>query len=103
MKTKYLMIGAGISNLTFANYVKKDYLIAEKENEVGGYCRTIRKNGYVWDYAGHFFHFKTEEFKKKFLDKVPAEDIITQEKCTKILYKNNLVDYPFQMLSLIHI
>lgn len=97
MKTKYLMIGAGISNLTFANYVKKDYLIAEKENEVGGYCRTIRKNGYVWDYAGHFFHFKTEEFKKKFLDKVPAEDIITQEKCTKILYKNNLVDYPFQM------
>ena len=61
MKTKYLMIGAGISNLTFANYVKKDYLIAEKENEVGGYCRTIRKNGYVWDYAGHFFHFKTAE------------------------------------------
>ena len=31
MKTKYLLIGAGISNLTFANYVKDDYLIAEKE------------------------------------------------------------------------
>ena len=97
MKTKYLMIGAGISNLTLANYVKKEYLIAEKESEVGGYCRTTRKNEYVWDYAGHFFHFKTEEFKKKFLDKVPAKDIITQEKCTKILYKNKLIDYPFQM------
>ena len=44
MKTKYLLIGAGISNLTFANYVKDDYLIAEKENEVGGYCRTISRN-----------------------------------------------------------
>ena len=66
MKVKYLIIGAGISGLTFANYVD-DYLIVEKENEVGGYCRTIKKKDYVWDYAGHFFHFKTEEFKNKFL------------------------------------
>lgn len=97
MKTKYLLIGAGISNLTFANYAKKDYLIVEKEAEVGGYCRTIMRNDYVWDYAGHFFHFKTEEFKKNFLNKVPKEDIITQEKNTKIIFdKNLLVDYPFQ-------
>ena len=97
MKTKYLIIGAGISGLTFANYAKEeDYLIVEKENEVGGYCRTISRNAFVWDYAGHFFHFKTEEFKKKFLDKVSKDDIVTQNKCTKILYKNNLIDYPFQ-------
>lgn len=96
MKTKYLLIGAGISNLTFANYVKDDYLIAEKENEVGGYCRTISRNGFVWDYAGHFFHFNTEEFKGKFLAKVPKNEIITQDKCTKILYNKKLIDYPFQ-------
>lgn len=95
MKTKYLIIGAGISGLTFANYVD-DYLIVEKEDEVGGYCRTIKKKDYVWDYAGHFFHFKTEEFKNKFLDVIPREDIIVQDKCTKILYKNRLIDYPFQ-------
>lgn len=95
MKTKYLIIGAGISGLTFANYVD-DYLIVEKEDEVGGYCRTIKKKDYVWDYAGHFFHFKTEEFKNKFLDVIPKEDIIVQDKCTKILYKNRLIDYPFQ-------
>ena len=77
MKTKYLLIGAGISNLTFANYVKDDYLIAEKENEVGGYCRTISRNGFVWDYAGHFFHFNTEEFKEKFH---PLPNIIDLEK-----------------------
>ena len=97
MKVKYLIIGGGISGLTLANYLKDDYLIVEKENEVGGYCRTIKKKDYVWDYAGHFFHFKTEEFKKKFLDVIPREEIIVQEKCTKILYKNKLVDYPFQM------
>lgn len=97
MKTKYLIIGAGISGLTFANYAKDDYLIIEKEDEVGGYCRTIKRNGYVWDYAGHFFHFKTEEFKEKFLNKMDKKDIIYNNKCTKILYKNNFVDFPFQM------
>ena len=39
-KVKYLIIGAGISGLTFANYADGDYLIIEKEDEVGGYCRT---------------------------------------------------------------
>ena len=82
--------------MTFANYIGDDYLIVEKENEVGGYCRTIKRNGYVWDYAGHFFHFKTDEFKKKFLDQMPKEDIIYNDKCTKILYKNKFIDFPFQ-------
>lgn len=96
MKTKYLIIGGGISGLTLANYLEDDYLIIEKENEVGGYCKTIKKGDYIWDYAGHFFHFKTEEFKDKFLNVISKEDIIYQNKCTKILYKDKLIDYPFQ-------
>ena len=95
-KVKYLIIGAGISGLTFANYAKKDYLVIEKENEVGGYCRTIKRNGYVWDYAGHFFHFKTEEFKRKFLDKMGKRDLVHNNKCTKIIYKKSFIDFPFQ-------
>lgn len=93
---KYLIIGAGISGLTFANYADGDYLVIEKEDEVGGYCRTIKKKDYVWDYAGHFFHFSTEEFKKKFLDSVSPDDIKYKDKNTKIIYKDALVDYPFQ-------
>ena len=97
MNIKYLIIGAGISGLTFANYIKDDnYAILEKESEVGGYCRTIKRGDFIWDYAGHFFHFKTDEFKKIFIDNVNSEDIIYKDKCTKILYKNSLIDYPFQ-------
>ena len=93
---KHLIIGAGISGLTFANYCKGDYLIVEKENEVGGYCRTIKSGEYVWDYAGHFFHFKTDEFKRKFLSQMPEEDIIYNDKCTKIVHKDRFIDFPFQ-------
>ena len=66
---KNLIIGAGISGLT---------------------------DDYVWDYAGHFFHFKTDEFKKKFLDKMSQDDIVYNDKCTKILYKGKFIDFPFQ-------
>lgn len=96
MKTKYLIIGAGISGLTFANYCKGDYIILEKDSEIGGYAKTIRNNNYVWDYAGHFFHFKTDEFKELFLKDLLPDDIIYQTKKTNILYKNKLIDYPFQ-------
>ncbi len=95
-KVKYLIIGAGISGLTFANYADGDYLIVEKENEVGGYCRTFKRKDYVWDFAGHFFHFKTDEFKKKFLNKMSNDDIVYNDKCTKILYKDKFIDFPFQ-------
>lgn len=95
-KVKYLIIGAGVSGLTSANYLKDDYLILEKEDTIGGYCKTIKKGDFIWDYAGHFFHFKTDEFKKKFIDDVPSDKIIKQEKCTKIFFKNNLIDFPFQ-------
>lgn len=96
-KVKYLIVGAGVSGLGFANFIKSDdYLILEKENEAGGYCRTIYNDDYVWDYAGHFFHFANEELKSFFNSKINSEDIIYKEKNTKIFYKNEFIDYPFQ-------
>ena len=52
-----LIIGAGISGLSYANFIENDFFIVEKESEPGGYCKTIKRNGFVWDYSGHFFSF----------------------------------------------
>src|SRR5262249_13174656 len=56
-------IGAGVSGLSFANWWRErhpgaDVVILEAEPEPGGYCRTVVDAGFVWDYSGHFFHFK---------------------------------------------
>ena len=56
-----LIVGAGVSGISYANFTKNDFVILEKELEIGGYCRTIKRNGYVWDYSGHFFHFRDPE------------------------------------------
>ena len=96
MKTKNLIIGGGLSGLATAYYLGDDYLIVEKDTTPGGYCRTVPNNKYVWDYAGHFYHFQTEKYKKLFLSLVEEDEIIRQKKNTKIYYKGKLIDYPFQ-------
>jgi len=94
---KYLIIGAGVTGLTFANYLASDdYLIIEKEKEAGGYCRSIYKDGFIWDYSGHFYHFNNELLKERFISDIGEDNLIIKEKNTKILYNNLLIDYPFQ-------
>lgn len=97
IKTKYLVIGSGVSGLGFINFINdSNYLILEKESSPGGYCRTTYKNEFIWDYAGHFFHFKNNEIKQFFFEKIDKNDLIYRKKNTKIFYNGYLVDFPFQ-------
>lgn len=98
MKTvNTLIIGAGVSGLSYANFCNEDYMIVEKEDEVGGLCRTIYQDGFVWDYAGHFFHFADKDIKDFFDTHINMEDLVTCKKNTAIYYEGRLIDYPFQM------
>lgn len=91
-----LIIGAGITGLSLASFLETDnYLIVEKDSEVGGYCKTTNRNGFVWDYSGHFFHFNNQEIKDYVLENMEC-DVSTVTKKTHIHYKNNLIDFPFQ-------
>lgn len=91
-----IIIGAGVTGLSYAMFHGGDCLVLEKDNTVGGYCRTTLRNGYVWDYSGHFFHFQDAAIKEMLMKGLPAGDIANVEKCTHIKYKNRLIDFPFQ-------
>lgn len=91
-----LIIGAGITGLSYAAFTSNDYLIIEKEEEIGGYCRTIKQDGFVWDYSGHFFHFQSEDIRRFIMERISKKDILSVVKMTQILYKQNHIDYPFQ-------
>lgn len=94
---KYLIIGAGVSGLAFANHINdKNFLIVERECEPGGYCRTVKKGDYIWDFSGHFFHFATNQWKNFFEERIDRDEILRIKKNTKIYYKGKLIDYPFQ-------
>lgn len=92
-----IIIGAGITGLSYAMFAQgKECLILEKESNIGGYCRTIRRNGFIWDYSGHFFHFQDPNIKELILAGVDKEQLVEVVKQTRIKYKSLLVDYPFQ-------
>ena len=91
-----LIIGAGVTGLSYANFTKNEYLILEMDSEIGGYCKTIKQDGFVWDYSGHFFHFNDEEIKRYIFERIDKQKIYTVEKKTQIYYKDTYIDFPFQ-------
>ena len=40
--------------------------------------------------------YNEELFKNKFVNQMPKDDIIYNDKCTKIFYKDKFIDFPFQ-------
>ena len=93
---KTLIVGGGISGLCAALALGPDSIILEKEPEPGGYCRSIRQDGFLWDFAGHFFHFRTDMGRQFFLSQFKPGELADVQKRCQILYRGRRIDYPFQ-------
>ena len=93
-----IIIGGGISGLSYALFKNsEDYLIIEREPEIGGYCRTMKRNGFVWDYSGHFFHFQDDKIKNLLMADLERDNrLVSVEKQTFIKYLERYIDFPFQ-------
>jgi len=95
---EYLIVGAGVTGLSFANWIGAgaDALVLEADGEPGGYCKTIVQDGFVWDYSGHFFHFRDPSIERWLRDRMPGQEIRTVDKRALIRFRGADVDFPFQ-------
>jgi len=50
----------------------------------------------VWDYSGHFFHFKHPDIEAWLRERMAGQHIVTVNKVSNIAYKGGFVDFPFQ-------
>ncbi len=97
LHTRYLVIGAGVSGLSFADWLgSDDYLICEADSSIGGYCKTVQQDGFTWDYSGHFFHFRDPEIEKYLVDRMAGQTVLEVNKDSRIWWKGALIDFPFQ-------
>jgi protoporphyrinogen oxidase len=94
-----LIVGAGITGLATAAALSEkkddDYIVLESDSEVGGWCKTIKKDGFVWDYSGHFFHFRHPEIERWLRDRMPGSVRVVERK-SFIAYGGTKIDFPFQ-------
>jgi len=91
-----LILGAGVTGISMGSFLGgRDYIILEREGTAGGYCKTTIQDGFVWDYSGHFFHFRDPEIKNYILENIDCE-IFTVQKKSHVHYGGKLIDFPFQ-------
>src|SRR4051812_50012464 len=93
---RHLIVGAGVTGLATAAFLRDpDYLVLEADREIGGYCKTIKQGGFVWDYSGHFFHFKHPDIEAWLPARLPGQPNPPGNKRPVISYKGRPVGFPF--------
>lgn len=102
---EYLVVGAGMSGLGFTAWLRAeaaargrplpDVLVLEADDEPGGYCKTIEQDGFVWDYSGHFFHFKHKDIEAWLRARMDGE-VRTVARRAAIRVAGHDIDFPFQ-------
>ena len=97
-RVRHLIVGAGISGLAYADRLglEEDYLVLEADAEIGGYCKTIVQDGFVWDYSGHFFHFKHPEIERELVGRMRGQRVLKVAKDSRIRWGDGWIDFPFQ-------
>jgi protoporphyrinogen oxidase len=94
---RHLIVGAGVTGLATAAFLRgRDCLVLEASAEIGGYCKTVKQDGFVWDYSGHFFHFKHADIEAWLRARMPGQEVRVVNKQSFIAYGDRLVDFPFQ-------
>ena len=106
MHINTLVLGGGVSGISFGHfYNKNDYLIIEKADRLGGLCKSFKVGDSIFDYSGHFVHFKDPEI-EKYVKKIVAKHATGEFKLfdrragiammTKSHTIDRIIDYPFQ-------
>lgn len=90
-----LVLGAGPTGLSAAYHLDKNTLLLERNNSVGGWCRSIKDAGFTFDYAGHIM-FSNDPYVLKLYDILLGDNQHWQNREAWIYSKNTYTRYPFQ-------
>lgn len=92
-----VIVGAGLAGLSTAYHLSgMPYRLYEREQEVGGLCRSYQKDGFTFDYTGHLLHFRQPEI-KALVERLLAGALQKHTRKSFIYSHRTYTEYPFQV------
>lgn len=97
---KITILGGGLAGISLAYFLQdnpqiEQIEILEKENEIGGLCRSFLHDDILVDIGPHIFFSKDKETLDFMLD-VLGENKHELRRSNRIIHKGNFVQYPFE-------
>lgn len=97
---RVVIIGAGITGLSVAHHLEQqgcyDYALFEKEATIGGLCRSIRSDGFTFDYTGHFFHCTNLTTMQELQSIMQSSPMISHVRHSYVYSHETYTPYPYQ-------
>lgn len=90
-----IIVGGGPTGLSAAYHLGRDTLLLEKNQSVGGWCRSISEGGFTFDYAGHIM-FSTDPYVLQMYDILLGDNLHWQDREAWVYSKGVHTRYPFQ-------
>jgi protoporphyrinogen oxidase/glycosyltransferase involved in cell wall biosynthesis len=90
-----VIIGAGPTGLSAAYHLGADTLLLDRNDTVGGWCRSIEDKGFTFDYAGHIM-FSNDPYVLKMYEVLLGDNVHWQNREAWIYSKGVYTRYPFQ-------
>jgi len=96
---KLIILGGGLSALSLAYFLQdcewiEEITILEREDAVGGLCRSIHKDGCVYDIGPHILFSKDKEMLELSVEMAGQTNRLRRS--NQILHKGRYVQYPFE-------
>ncbi|MDB5839461.1 MAG: UDP-galactopyranose mutase, partial [Herminiimonas sp.] len=90
-----IIIGAGPTGLSAAYHLGRDTLLLDRNATVGGWCRSIKDNGFTFDYAGHIM-FSNDAYVLDLYKTLLGANVHWQDREAWVYSKGVHTRYPFQ-------
>jgi UDP-galactopyranose mutase len=90
-----IVVGAGPTGLSAAYHLGDDALLLEQNEEIGGWCRSIERDGFTFDFAGHIM-FSNDPYVHEMYKMLLGDNVHWQDREAWIYSKNVHTRYPFQ-------
>jgi len=93
---KNVILGAGLAGLSAAYHLGEDYEIFEKQDRVGGLCRSETLDGFTFDYAIHILYSSDPDTTRLIRDILLKDNLHSQPRSSWVYSHGVHTFYPFQ-------